>query len=78
MPIPTTTRSRRCRISFRRGDDPWAGIDAVKQSLQPLLDMVAADEGEGLGDMPYPPSYPKMPGEPTRVQPSRARDRPME
>ena len=52
-------------------DDPWAGIDAVKQSLQPLLDMVAADEDEGLGDMPYPPSYPKMPGEPPRVQPSK-------
>jgi hypothetical protein len=23
--------------------------------------------------MPYPPDYPKMPGEPSRVQPSRAR-----
>ena len=27
----------------------------------------------GLGDLPYPPDYPKMPGEPMRVQPSRAR-----
>jgi hypothetical protein len=26
--------------------------------------------------MPYPPDYPKMPGEPKRVQPSRDRDRP--
>jgi DNA ligase D len=52
-------------------DDPWADIDSVKQSLQPLLDMVAADEENGLGDMPYPPSYPKMPGEPPRVQPSK-------
>ena len=52
-------------------EDPWADIDTVKQSLQPLLDMVAADEEEGLGDMPYPPSYPKMPGEPPRVQPSK-------
>ncbi len=51
--------------------DPWAGIDEVKQSLQPLLGMVAADEDNGLGDMPYPPSYPKMPGEPPRVQPSK-------
>jgi hypothetical protein len=24
--------------------------------------------------MPYPPEYPKMPGEPMRVQPSRARN----
>ena len=52
-------------------DDPWAGIDASAQSLRPLLDMVAADEERGLGDMPYPPNYPKMPGEPPRVQPSK-------
>jgi hypothetical protein len=37
--------------------------------------MYAADEE---GDMPYPPDYPKMPGEPKRVQPSRDRDRPRE
>jgi len=55
-------------------EDPWAAIDSVKQSLQPLLDMVAADEERGVGDMPYPPSYPKMPGEPKRVQPSRNTD----
>ncbi|WP_181781102.1 non-homologous end-joining DNA ligase [Pseudonocardia pini] len=30
-------------------------------------------EADGLGEMPYPPEYPKMPGEPMRVQPSRAR-----
>ncbi|CAN5507876.1 non-homologous end-joining DNA ligase [soil metagenome] len=52
-------------------DDPWAGMDDDKQSLQPLLEMVAADDDRGLGDMPYPPSYPKMPGEPPRVQPSK-------
>ena len=38
-----------------------------------LLEMADADEKHGLGDMPYPPNYPKMPGEPKRVQPSRAR-----
>ncbi|HSA49256.1 MAG TPA: non-homologous end-joining DNA ligase [Yinghuangia sp.] len=27
----------------------------------------------GSGDLPYPPDHPKMPGEPARVQPSRAR-----
>jgi DNA ligase D len=52
-------------------DDPWASMEEKVQSLQPLLDMVAADEERGLGDMPYPPSYPKMPGEPPRVQPSK-------
>ncbi|MHA0289509.1 non-homologous end-joining DNA ligase [Mycobacterium sp. C3-094] len=51
--------------------DPWAGIDDVAQSIEPLLEMVAADEDRGLGDLPYPPSYPKMPGEPPRVQPSK-------
>ncbi len=51
--------------------DPWAGIDDDAQSIQVLLDMVKADEDRGLGDMPYPPSYPKMPGEPPRVQPSK-------
>ncbi|WP_285034057.1 non-homologous end-joining DNA ligase [Mycolicibacterium sp. lyk4-40-TYG-92] len=56
-------------------DDPWAGIDDVAHSLEPLLDMVQADEEErGLGDLPYPPNYPKMPGEPKRVQPSKDRD----
>ena len=54
--------------------DPWADIDAKAQSIEPLLDMVSADEERGLGDMPYPPNYPKMPGEPKRVQPSRDTD----
>jgi hypothetical protein len=36
--------------------------------------MWAAELALGLGDLPYPPNYPKMPGEPKRVQPSRDRD----
>jgi hypothetical protein len=56
--------------------DRNAAIDDVAHSLQPLLDMYERDESEGLTDMPYPPDYPKMPGEPKRVQPSRDRDRP--
>jgi len=48
--------------------DPWAGIDEVHHSIQPLLHLY--DES-GLGEMPYPPDYPKMPGEPPRVQPSK-------
>jgi hypothetical protein len=27
----------------------------------------------GLGELPFPPDFPKMPGEPPRVQPSRAK-----
>jgi DNA primase len=56
--------------------DPHAAIDDVAHSLQPLLDLYERDAGEGAADMPYPPSYPKMPGEPKRVQPSRDSDRP--
>ncbi len=55
--------------------DRFAAIDDVHHSLEPLLAMYERDESEGAGDMPYPPDYPKMPGEPKRVQPSRDRDR---
>jgi DNA ligase D len=55
--------------------DRHAAIDDVAHSLQPLLDLYERDEADGRGDMPYPPDYPKMPGEPKRVQPSRDRDR---
>jgi DNA ligase D-like protein (predicted polymerase) len=55
--------------------DLHAAIDDVHHSLQPLLDMYERDESQGETDMPYPPDYPKMPGEPKRVQPSRDRDR---
>lgn len=58
--------------------DPHATIDDAAHSLQPLLEMYERDTAEGEGDMPYPPDYPKMPGEPKRVQPSRDRDRPRE
>ena len=61
---------------FGQRGDVHRGIDDVAHSLQPLLDLYARDLAEGLGDMPYPPDYPKMPGEPKRVQPSRDRDRP--
>src|SRR5690242_13290720 len=54
--------------------DAMADLDAVAQSIEPLLEKVKADEEEGLGDLPYPPNYPKMPGEPKRVQPSRNTD----
>jgi len=62
---------------FAEVGDRHAEINDVHHSLQPLLDMYERDEAEGTGgDMPYPPDYPKMPGEPKRVQPSRDRDRP--
>src|SRR5687768_2751643 len=60
---------------FAEIGDRHAAINDTAHSLQPLLDMYERDEAEGEGDMPYPPDYPKMPGEPKRVQPSRDRDR---
>ena len=51
--------------------DPHEGIDAEHYSIEPLLELYARDEEQGLGEMPYPPDYPKMPGEPPRVQPSK-------
>ena len=53
--------------------DPHTGIDGRPCSLEPLLDLAARHEREGLGDAPWPPQYRKQPGEPSRVQPSRAR-----
>jgi len=61
---------------FAERGDVHAAIDDAAYSLRPLLDLYDADIAQGLTDMPYPPDYPKMPGEPKRVQPSRDRDRP--
>ncbi|MFZ2173419.1 MAG: non-homologous end-joining DNA ligase [Rhodococcus sp. (in: high G+C Gram-positive bacteria)] len=58
----------------RRGD-PMSTLGDVAHSLDVLLDMAERDAANGLADLPYPPNYPKMPGEPKRVQPSRDRDR---
>ena len=51
--------------------DRHAGIDASPGSLDPLLELSARQEAEGLGDAPWPPHYAKQEGEPPRVQPSR-------
>jgi DNA primase len=56
---------------FAEVGDLHASIDDHPGSLEPLLEMWARDQGNGLGELPYPPDYPKMPGEPPRVQPSR-------
>jgi DNA ligase D len=56
---------------FAERGDAMAEIDGVDHSLEPLLQLYERDAEAGEGDMPYPPDYPKMPGEPPRVQPSR-------
>jgi len=53
--------------------DPWADIAARPQSLVPLLELAERDKEAGLHDAPWPPQYPKMPDEPPRVAPSRAK-----
>ena len=53
--------------------DPWASATTRPQSLEPLLEMSRRDVARGLQDAPWPPVYPKMPNEPPRVAPSRAR-----
>jgi hypothetical protein len=61
------------RERFARLGDVQAGIDEAVCDLRRLLEWVERDEHEGLGEAPYPPNFPKMPGEPARVQPSRAK-----
>lgn len=56
---------------YAASGDPWA--DRAPQSIAPLLEMSERDMAAGLMDAPWPPQYPKMPNEPPRVQPSRAR-----
>jgi DNA primase len=53
--------------------DPWRHTYGVPQSLEPLLALHERDMAAGLADAPWPPVYPKMPNEPPRVAPSRAK-----
>ncbi len=58
---------------YARLGDRHEGIDRRPGSLEPLLELSARHERDGLGDAPWPPHYKKQPGEPARVQPSRRR-----
>jgi DNA ligase D-like protein (predicted polymerase) len=60
-------------LRYAERGDPGAAIDDVAFSLEGLLALAAEDEATGLGDAPWPPTFPKQAGEPRRVQPSRAR-----
>ena len=51
--------------------DLTAGIDDAPGRIDQLLKWVERDQAAGEGDAPWPPNYPKMPGEPPRVQPSK-------
>jgi DNA ligase D-like protein (predicted polymerase) len=62
---------------FAQSGDRHAGIDDRSCSLEPLLELSARQERDGLGDAPWPPHYKKQQGEPARVQPSRQRRTPV-
>jgi DNA primase len=64
--VPTRVKER---------GDLGAAIDDHHYSLEPLLELSARDEAEGLGDAPWPPHFAKQRGEPSRVQPSKSRAR---
>lgn len=53
--------------------DPWAGMAQAAVPIDAALAWWERDVADGLPELPYPPDFPKMPGEPPRVQPSRAR-----
>ena len=61
------------RERFAKLGDVQARIDDAVCDLRKLIEWVEREEKEGLGEAPYPPNFPKMPGEPKRVQPSRAK-----
>jgi DNA ligase D-like protein (predicted polymerase) len=75
--LPTIDHTAMDMMSFK---NRWADLGDLAEnineragSLTRLLEMVQEDEDRGLGDAPWPPHYPKMPGEPPRVQPSKMR-----
>lgn len=53
--------------------DPWEHLARNPGRIDTLLEWWQRDLDDGLGELPFPPEFPKMPGEPPRVQPSRAR-----
>ncbi len=58
---------------FAAEGDASEGIDETAGSLDGLLDLAGEQAAAGQEDAPWPPHYQKQPGEPPRVQPSRAK-----
>jgi DNA ligase D len=56
--------------------DPWERMHDEPGTVDELLSWWDRDVEAGLGELPFPPDFPKMPGEPPRVQPSRAKKQP--
>ncbi|NQX10707.1 ATP-dependent DNA ligase [Microbacteriaceae bacterium VKM Ac-2855] len=58
---------------LRSVGDPWQRMHDEPGRIDALLGWWERDLAGGLGELPFPPDFPKMPGEPPRVQPSRAK-----
>ena len=59
---------------YADGGDRWGDYDDTPPGdPSTALAWWEDDLEAGEGELPYPPEYPKMPGEPPRVQPSRAK-----
>ncbi|WP_172582244.1 non-homologous end-joining DNA ligase [Subtercola boreus] len=58
---------------LRMTGDPWERMHEHPATIDILLAWWDRDVAAGFGELPFPPDYPKMPGEPPRVQPSRAK-----
>lgn len=55
-------------IDYLADGNPWANMNETAYDLAPLLGLWESLPG---GELNWPPDYPKMPGEPPRVQPSK-------
>ena len=73
---PTTHTIQTVPSRLATVGDPWATMHAHPGTIDAALAWWARDLESGLGELPFPPDFPKMPGEPPRVQPSRARKEP--
>jgi DNA ligase D len=71
-PLEHTIRTVPSRLAA--SGDPWAHMHEHSGRIDVLLEWWQRDLDAGLGELPFPPDFPKMPGEPMRVQPSRARN----
>jgi DNA ligase D-like protein (predicted polymerase) len=58
---------------YQKVGDLTDGIDEAVGRIDTVMEWVVRDEENGIGEAPWPPNYPKMPGEPPRVQPSKQR-----
>ncbi len=70
---PTAFTVRSVPDRLREHGDPWESMHAEPGDVGPLLTWWERDLERGEGELPFPPDFPKMPGEPPRVQPSRAK-----